>query len=313
MLVFQVILFVIGQYSGFPSNETAAKADTFAASENQTQSDMQQFMTLYDQLRKSLSGIANETPDAMQRAALSAAACERSCHELNEMVTGYIFDSIPAEIEFFKTIQPQFLKELFYHSRLLQMESGRPIAGTDRQKAYYTGYLERLSQQLEGYRSFYHYYRLGRSDKDERYFVRGAIIPSDSPELNLYMDRRCMSAYTVKISEIQAIEQLCEHIVVLVEGLSNPTHAGQLQSGSLVWTDKDVFLVELVIALHASGSINYGKTDMKQLVTGLEQLFNRKVTNFYQLVKSIRARKKDRTTFLPLMIQNAEKWMVERD
>lgn len=274
---------------------------------------MQEFMTLYDQLRNTLNSIAIETADGIQRASLSMTACESYCRRLNDLVAEHIFESQPAEIEFFKSVQPLFLKELFFYNSLLKLESEKPIAGPDRQKAFYDSELERLSRQLEAYRSFYHYYRLGRSDKDERYFVRGATGPADGPGLSLYMDRRCTSAYTLKISEIQAIEQLCEHIVWQMQALSNPAGAGQENKPALVWTDKDVFLVELVIALHATGSVNYGKSDMKQLINGMEQLFNRKVGNFYQLVKSIRGRKKDRTTFLPLMIRNTEKWMIERD
>jgi hypothetical protein len=274
---------------------------------------MQVFMTLYEQLRKAISEIAIDSVDGMQRAAASAACCENYCRQLNEIVTGYIFENLSQEIDFFKNVQPLFLKELFYYNRLFQLESEKPIAGIDRQKGYYTAWLERLSRQLEGYKTLYHYYRLGRSDKDERYFVRGATSKAHSPEFNLYMDKRCTSLYSLRISEIQAIEQLCEHIIVVTEALNNPASTGQRQNNSLVWTDNDVSLVELVIGLHASGSINYGNSDMKQLVTGLEQLFNRKVANFYQLVKSIRARKKDRTTFIPFMAQNAEKWMIDRD
>lgn len=269
-------------------------------------------MTLYDRLGQQLSAVAIEADNMIVKAGRSFQAAQHYCSELNKLLKDFTFKDVAAEIHFFKNIQPLFLKELFYYSKLYGLESDKPVGSKERQKAYYHAQLDRHSVFIDQHRNLYQYYRSGRTDQDEQYFVRGAKDGAFSPELMLYMDGRYASAYSLKISEILAVEELCDHITAKLEMMQAANADFQESQSPLVWTDSNASLVELVYALHARGAINHGKLDMKQIVQRIELLFNVKLGNFYQVIKSIRTRK-DRTAFLNNLITSAVKRMDDTD
>lgn len=273
---------------------------------------MEPFTKLHHQLMQQLSADAIEADNMLVKADRSFRTAQHYCAQVNGILKDFSFRDLASEIHFFKNIQPLFLKELFYFSKLYALESDKPVGSRERQKAYYNVQLDRQSNLIDQHRSIYQYYRSGRSDCDHQFFVRGAKEASFSPELTLYMDGQCASVYSLKVSELLAAEELCDHITAKLEMVQAAgIDAGESQS-PLVWTDSNASLVELIYALHARGAINHGKLDMKQIIQRIELLFNVKLGNFYQVIKSIRTRK-DRTAFLNNLITSAIKRMDDTD
>lgn len=66
----------------------------------------------------------------------------------------------------------------------------------------------------------------------------------------------------------------------------------------LHWTDQLSDLVELAYGLVAKQSVNGGHALLKNIVCGLEELFNVDLSNHPHLFYAIRHRKKDRAVFL---------------
>lgn len=273
---------------------------------------MQPFITLYDRLRKQLSEIAVESENMLVKADRSFQAAQHYCTEVNGVLKDFTFKDLAGEIHFFKNIQPLFLKELFYFSKLYVLESDKPVGSRERQKAYYNLQLDRHSTFIDQHRNIYQYYRSARTDCDQQYFVRGAKEAAFAPELTLYMDGQYASVYSLKVSEVLAVEELCDHITAKLEMVQAANMDAQESQSPLVWTDSNASLVELVYALHARGAINHGKLDMKLIIQRIELLFNVKLGNFYQVIKSIRTRK-DRTAFLNNLITSAVKRMDDTD
>lgn len=273
---------------------------------------MEPFTKLHHQLMQQLSADAIEADNMLVKADRSFRTAQHYCTQVNGILKDFSFRDLSGEIHFFKNIQPLFLKELFYFSKLYALESDKPVGSRERQKAYYNLQLDRHSTLIDQHRSIYQYYRSGRSDCDHQFFIRGAKEAPFAPELNLYMDGQCASVYSLKVSELLAAEELCDHITAKLEMVQAAHNdAGESQS-PLVWTDSNASLVELIYALHARGAINHGKLDMKQIIQRIELLFNVKLGNFYQVIKSIRTRK-DRTAFLNNLITAAVKRMDDTD
>jgi len=71
------------------------------------------------------------------------------------------------------------------------------------------------------------------------------------------------------------------------------------EPSGLVWTGKLVDFVELTYATHASGSVNYGNIEIKELINKLGDFFGIRVKNPYHHFSDIKKRaSKNRAVFL---------------
>ena len=66
----------------------------------------------------------------------------------------------------------------------------------------------------------------------------------------------------------------------------------------LQWTDKKVFLDELIYSIHSAKSVNHGKISLKKLANGFEKLFNISLGNFYDKFSDLSDRKANKTSYL---------------
>ena len=66
----------------------------------------------------------------------------------------------------------------------------------------------------------------------------------------------------------------------------------------LRWSDSKVALVELIYALNAAGSINNGKSELKQIVQLFEKMFAIELGNYARVFAEIRTRKSGTSNFI---------------
>jgi hypothetical protein len=156
----------------------------------------------------------------------------------------------------------------------------------------------------------------GKTIYDSLYFLR----ESDEEPLNSeYMpdiDLRFSTIHSFKLGKLQAFENLQRYLNNAISLLYNSEGLILQKNDKHVknrWTDSKAALIELVYALHSRGSINNGKGDVKQIVTGLESFFNVQVGNFYRTFQSMRIRKKNRTVYLDTLKESLERRMDETD
>ncbi|TNF47573.1 MAG: hypothetical protein EP305_07560 [Bacteroidetes bacterium] len=67
-------------------------------------------------------------------------------------------------------------------------------------------------------------------------------------------------------------------------------------------------LVELIYALHASGAINYGAADLKEIQESFELIFNYKMDDLYRSFHDIVNRKKEQVKF----VNRLEEYLINR-
>ncbi|WP_157604487.1 RteC domain-containing protein [Solitalea canadensis] len=276
---------------------------------------MNQFRTtLYARMNERLQQCSIESENMLQRSEQSFYIVEAALQELKTFLLDYAFKDPADEIEFFKEIKPLFLKELIYFIEVFHLEVSKPIGSKDAQKTYFLQELDRIKLFFDRNNLLYTYYRMNKSHMDEVFFLRkGSRIPL-LPEYSLDMDSNFSTVYSFKLAKVQAFEQLKEFINHSLNSLDAVEQQPVKQKESLsTWTDSKAALIELAYALQSGGCVNFGKTDVKHIITNLERMFNIQLGNFYRVYQGMRIRKKNRTIFLDNLKERLEKRMDDAD
>lgn len=101
------------------------------------------------------------------------------------------------------------------------------------------------------------------------------------------------TGYDIIAAHALALKELNEYFQK-----SKPTNQNEQLLTNIQWTAPKVALVELVYALHESGSVTLGKNDLIELGRTLGKVFNIEMSDMYRMFNEIRGRKKDRCRFL---------------
>ncbi|GAB3910485.1 RteC domain-containing protein [Mucilaginibacter boryungensis] len=256
--------------------------------------------SIYETMLESLEQIAMTSENVLQRAEQSYKVAEHALSQLKEHIISRIFSDKQEEINFFKRIKPMFLKELLYHMEVFQVEAWKPPVGRDEQIAHYRLGAHRADLYFKRYNELYTYYRMGSSLHDEQYFLRGGRCDLISPISISDTDSRFSTVYSFQFAKLQAYEQFSDYLHRCVYNLEHPgapMSEADKERQTIRWTDSKSALIELGYGIYAKGSINYGKADIKQIMTSLEIAFNTSLGNFYRTFQNLRIRKKNRTPY----------------
>ena len=130
---------------------------------------------------------------------------------------------------------------------------------------------------------------------DDKYFVRGKI------DLRLYTDTFYYDAdpdfstsHDFKVAKIIANDLLCVYlnseVVALDRRKSGNAKHPACSKNKYTWTASKNALVELIYALHASGVINEGRVDIKEIALLFENTFNIDQSDVYRTFLEIKGR-----------------------
>lgn len=252
---------------------------------------------LNKELSAKLNKIHSDESDKLVKYQRSIEYIKDALIQLKLFMVAYSFKNREEEIHFFKVVKPELLSKLIYYVRILNIEIRRPIGGYENQKKHLCNELEKLTTFFNSHVEFYQYYRMSSSYLDEKYFTRGMndfYFCQDC--LTFYSDTDFSSSHDFLVANIKANDQVETYLKNELEILSikeqNPNW-GQLGiSGSttLQWTDSKTALVELIYALYSTGSINSGKTEIRELTAFFEQAFNIKLPDIYRTYLDIKIR-----------------------
>ena len=106
--------------------------------------------------------------------------CERNWNALLKLLDHRQFRTINDEIWFFKTVKPAFTGMLEYFALVYKAALFHPETGSDMQEIsnFWRKELRHAEKFLQENEQFYHYYKTGRTEMDEVYFVR-TVHPQD--------------------------------------------------------------------------------------------------------------------------------------
>ncbi|PSK90794.1 RteC domain-containing protein [Taibaiella chishuiensis] len=252
-------------------------------------------------MEKEIHEITINAENAIIRSEQSYRSAVLTIRKLNEFIADYNFKDSKEEISFFKEVKPQFVKEAIYFKELYYLESDKPMGRKKILRKYYIGIQSKVYQYLERNKSLYNYYKSDKTYNDIQFFKRSETDISFHPTNAVELDDRFTTVHSLKLSKLLAYEALMDHTLgalILVSKKNRVASTKQAQAGHLTWTDTKAALVELIYAIIAKGSVNFGKVEIKQLVSAIEQTFNVNLGNFYRVFMDLSIRKKDRTPYL---------------
>jgi hypothetical protein len=171
------------------------------------------------------------------------------------------------EIYFFKHIKPTFYALLFYELFLLDLDTRRPIGTPQIIKAYYEDELGHIARFFEINAFYYHYYKTGATELDDRYFIRDAA-PGRIPVMDLIDPFPGFSTtLDLTFARFIAYEQLQRHIV---DRLTQPPLPLKKMI-TLKWTGEAINLVEVAYGIWLTGQLNNGNATITEIIQFLEQ------------------------------------------
>lgn len=256
--------------------------------------------------------------DILFKAEKGIALVEKCIRKLQEQVVGKSFPTKADEIYFFKHVKPQIFGKLIYYVRLFNIESKRPRGNNAAQIKYLQQHIDKLQTFFNDNLEFYNYYRRGAMSLDEHYFVRGnrdLRLPLES--FHFLIDDQFSTCQDGTVATIMAYDMLIVYLKKEIDDLNNalePTKNTPMEKPSkLFWTGSKTDLIELLYALHSSGSINSGTADIKELASHFEHFYNVDLGNYYHTFIEIRSRKNSRTRFLDRLIEMLNQRMESLD
>lgn len=273
--------------------------------------------TLLNNLEDQLKFIDLEEDDAIKCAELSIDVCRKALHKLKAQIVKHKFRTQNEEVKFFKETKPKFLAPLIYHLKVYRIESRKPNGSNEIRKKYLLNELEKLKHYFDSNLDFYRYYRTQSNYLDHKYFLRGKYdIRLSTDTFFFEADDRFCTSHDFKVAKILAHDRLQ---VYLEEELSNLERketnmvTQEAPKVKLYWTESKTALIELIYALHAQGTIDNGKADIKDIAETFEYMFGIELGDYYRTYLEIRIRKTGRTKFLDTLRHALAKRMDEAD
>lgn len=254
-------------------------------------------LKLNNNLNLQLQRIDLEENNIITKAQKSIVCIKCTLSKLKIFIMNYTFKNEEEEILFFKEIKPGILSQLIYYVKINNIESKRPMGSLDIQQNYLFRELEKLTLYFNSHLEFYRYYRMNSTFLDDKFFVRGK---EDShlhlDNLMIYIDPEFSTSQDYLVAKIIANDRLEVHLKTELEALSvkvsNPAwgQGSNLSNTMFQWTDTKTAMIELIYALCASGSINKGNCEIKELTAYFEQIFNVRLTDIYRTFLEIKGR-----------------------
>lgn len=246
---------------------------------------------LHQNTIEKLEAIALENMDVIIMASESIQILKLSLLELKSFVHQYQFKDIEEEVTFFKEIKPKFTSQYYFYERILALKIDEPAGSGQDLLPFYYQELNRIKDFTKRYLEFHGYCLTNATYLDHQYFTREYNF-TRSPDT----DEKFSTAQDNTLSVWLANKMLREYLLSAIKKVELEGNC-ELKP-SLTWTGPKTSLIELIYALQSAQVFNNGKSDIKQIASSLEQLFNISLGNYYRGFQDLRLRKSGMTNFL---------------
>lgn len=267
----------------------------------------------YGELQRELSMLNLEIENPLIQIDSACKLVDNAMSELKAYLIQYKFQSDEEEIEFYKDYMTNFLKEAVFYTEVFNLESIKKVGTQKSMRQYYEQELRSIQNFLDSHQTLYNYLLLEDSDKDRTYFLRSSEAPVYKPSLFRHtLDTRFCPVFTLYFGRIKGVLEISKHIYGQLRKLNGASQYGHMvKKPQLNWTGKKVELVELVYALKASGVLNHGRAEIREIARVFESLFGMNFQDIYRTYTEISIRKKSRTAFLDFLKERMTEY-IER-
>jgi len=212
------------------------------------------------------------------------------------------------EISFFKNTKSEILGFLLYFNKIHTIELKCPNGSNDTLRGYFQNELDSLTFFFDRNLDFYQYYRSQSTHLDKHYFTRrNRCYQLCFDSVHFVIDYDFSTGYDYKVGKVLCNEMLRIYLNRKMHALDKQTiiskNRASLPVNNLKWTGPKVALIEAGYSFEASKYVNRGNADIKEIMIGLEILFNIDLGEYYRSYISIKERKIDRTKYLNYLIE----------
>src|SRR5471030_348516 len=249
---------------------------------------------LYVQLKSEIANITAAETNPFKILS-SVLRCIRSVlKELKAYIIKNPFKDEAEQINFFKYIKPKFYCLRIYYLEKYNVETSLPAGDTETLKNFYRAELNAVRRFFQHIAFHYQYYRLGATELDSLYFVRGmelqSVLLPEVPELDPEFATSCDYLF----SKIKAYEMLQDYVVKALNMLhpsGGYSPVAQKELPELKWTGDKINLVEIIYGLYFTGQLNNGNADIAIIIRFMEKHLQIDLSRAYRDFIDIRNRK----------------------
>ena len=247
----------------------------------------------------------------------SEMAAVRACIvKLKDMVLAEGFGSTGEEVSFFKSVKPRFYALMVLSAERYGFEMARPFRNGKALARFYASQLDYIDRFFVQHGFLYQYYKMGATEMDLFYFVRGmehsGFIGADVPPL----DPSFCTVGDYLFAKFIALERLRD-IVVTEMQVPRLAGAGAVRSKKgkeLQWTGDSCNLIELAYGIFDCRQINNGEVDLSDIMDVFEQCFQINLSRYFRRFTEIKRRKSmSKTRFLDEMARVVNKRIDDGD
>jgi hypothetical protein len=257
--------------------------------------------SLIHELDSQLQAIHSKIDNPIQYAEQAIKTLIPAFEKLKTEFLKYSFENKTEEINFFRESKPQFAAKLIYYNDIYNIETNKPFGTKKAIRKYYNAELIKLQIFFNENIEFYRYFRTNNRSLDNKYFLRGNHDMRHTLDSFYFQaDHRFSTSHDYKVARILANDKIKTYLETEIAIVQQKTTMKVSVSSSKTqkWTASKVALIELIYALHTEGVFNHGTSELKEVTTFFESIFNVDLGQFNRTFLEIRTRKSERTKFL---------------
>lgn len=265
---------------------------------------------LYTQLKEEIAKIQATETDPFKTLSAILKCTRVALRELKDYILKNQFKDEAEQIYFFKHIKPKFYCLHIFYLEKYNIETSIPAGDADTLKNFYRDELKAVRRFFQHIYFHYQYYRLGATELDGLYFVRGVKVQSvlipEVPEPDPEFSTSCDYLF----AKIKAYELLQDYLLKALQRLdpSLTSIPPEQEAFELKWTGDKVNLVEVIYALYFTGQFNNGNADVAVILRFMEKHFQIDLSRAYRDFTDIRNRKvSSPTRFIDQMRESIHK------
>ena len=279
---------------------------------------MKTYEKLIEDLEHNLQALENEADNILSLSKQSIVLCKQVLQKLRIEVVSKNFNSDYYEIQFYKYIKPRVLSNLIFYVKRLHVEGKRPKEGKKEQVKFLKKHITFLQKYFNNNLEFYHYYKSKASHFDTQYFLKkNKTVRLNIEAYHFFIDEEFSTSHDTTVATIMAYTKLIEYLRLEINKLEDNNMQAIIspfqKESNLKWTGNKTDLTELIYALHSSGVINSGASEIKDIAIVFEQIFNIDLGNYYHSFVEMRNRKINPTKFIDLLKVSLTKYMKDLD
>ncbi|MEP0938184.1 MAG: RteC domain-containing protein [Ekhidna sp.] len=250
---------------------------------------------LLTELEQQLIEIDKDKKSRIDKCSQKITICQQLTKELRNLYFEAHLETPIQEIHFFKEVKPKFFSELHYQMEVFQYYKQKPKGSLKNKSQFINMCLDKASSFMTRHCEFNTYVSMKATHLDELYFTNRDYCPKLHGSLEYPADLIFSSPADPTLSCLLAATRFVQFLKNEKFALKNPTLDPSWEHlKSIEWLGSKTDMVELVYALHSSGSL---KGELKDAFAIFEKTFNVDLGNFYRTYTDIKY-KKNPTSFL---------------